>query len=102
LFNFLSSRWQPALIRRGHTGCLGMRVLWEIKGQHEWLTARIGDFDATACKCGLSDETDFRVDFTKLHVLVIAHFEFSNPAAASIGMEERRTLRTELGLGAGR
>ena len=78
-----------------------MRVLGEIKGQHEWLTARVGDFDATACECGLSDEADFRIDFTELHVLVIAHFEFSNPAAASISVEERRSLRTELGLGAG-
>ena len=72
-----------------------MRVLREIKGQHEWLTTRVGDFDTTVCECGLSDEADFRIDFTELHVLVIAHFEFSNPAAASIGVEERRTLRTE-------
>ena len=64
-----------------------MRVLWEVEGQDEWFSPRVLDFHPATVQCGLSDEADLRIDFTKLHVLVISHFEFSNPAAAAVRVD---------------
>jgi diacylglycerol kinase len=45
------------------------------------------NFDAAAIKCRLRQESNFRIEFAKLHILMIAHFEFPNPAAATIRVE---------------
>ena len=64
-----------------------MRLLREVKGQHQRFSSRILDFDAAAIKCGLGQESNFGVKFPQLHILVITHFESSNPAAPTICME---------------
>ena len=61
-----------------------MRVLREVEGQHERLSPRVFDFDTASGKRGLGDESDLGIDFAKLHVLVIFHFELSNTAASAI------------------
>lgn len=79
-----------------------MRVLWEIEGQHERFSPRVLDFDTTAVQRGLGDETDLGIEFTKLHVLVIFHCEFSNPTTSAVRMEQSWALRAEIRLGARR
>ena len=64
-----------------------MRLLREVKGQHQRFSSRILDFDAAAIKCGLSQESNFGIKFPQLHILVIAHFKFSNSATPTIRME---------------
>ena len=64
-----------------------MRLLREVKGQHQRFSSRILDFDAAAIKCGLGQESNLGIEFPQLHILVIPHFEFSNPAAATIRVE---------------
>ena len=64
-----------------------MRLLREVKGQHERFSSRVLDSDAAAIKCGLSQESNFGIKFPQLHILMIAHFKFSNPAAPTICME---------------
>lgn len=64
-----------------------MRLLREVKGQHERFSSRILDFDAAAIKCGLGQESNLGIEFPQLHILVIAHFKFSNPATPTIRME---------------
>ena len=78
-----------------------MRVLREVEGQHERFGPRVLDFDTAPGKRGLGDESDLWIDFAKLHVLVIPHFELSNPAAAAVRVEQRGALRAEIRPGAG-
>ncbi len=79
-----------------------MRVLREVEGQHERFSPRILDFDTASGKRGLGNESDLGIDFAKPHVLVISHFEFSNPTASAVRVEQRGTLRGEIRLGARR
>ena len=90
-----------ALAPNGNTGCSGMRVLREVEGQDERFSPRVLDFHAAAIQRGLGDKTDLGIDFAKLHVLVISHFELSNSAAAAVRVEQGGALRVEIGLGAG-
>ena len=77
-----------------------MCVLRKVKGQDKRFISRVFDFHTAISQCGLSDETDLRIDLAENHILVISHFEFSNAAASSVGMEQRRTLRAKSGLAA--
>lgn len=79
-----------------------MRVLREVEGQHERFSPRVLDFHATAVKCGLGNESDLGIKFAKLHVLVISHFEFPNPTASAVRVEQRGALWAEIRLGAWR
>ncbi len=49
-----------------------MRVLREVEGQHERFCSRVLDFHTAVCKCGLSDESDLRIDLAELHIVVIS------------------------------
>ena len=64
-----------------------MRLLREVKGQHQRFSSHILNFDAAAIKCGLSQESNLGIELPQLHILVIAQFESSNPAAPTICME---------------
>ena len=76
-------------------------MLREVEGQHERFGSRILDFDTAAGKCCLSNESNLRIDFTKLHILMISHFELSDTTASAIRVEQRGTLRAEIGLATG-
>ena len=78
-----------------------MRVLWEVEGQHERFSPRVLDFHPAAIQCSRGNESDLGVEFAKLHVLVIFHFELSNPATSAVRVEQRGALRAEIRLGAG-
>ena len=78
-----------------------MRMLREVEGQHEQFGSRILDFDTAVSKCGLSNESNLRIDFTELHILMISYFELSDTTASAIRMEQSGTLRTEMGLATG-
>ncbi len=76
-----------------------MRVLREVKGQHERFIPRVHDFDTASVERGLGDKADLWVNFSKLHVLVISHFEFPNPTLPTVRMEQRGTFWAEIRLG---
>ena len=48
----------------------------------------------------MGNESNFRVDFTENHVVMVLHLEFSNPALPAVGVEERGALRAEMCLAA--
>ena len=77
-----------------------MRLLREVEGQHERVTARVRDFHTATGKCGLSDKSDLGIDLAENHILVILHFELANSPTSAIRVEQCRTLRAEIRLAA--
>ena len=78
-----------------------MGVLRKVEGQHERLAPGILNFNTTTVQCCLSNETDFRIELTKLHVLMVVHRQLADTATATVSVEKRGTLRTEPSLGPG-
>jgi hypothetical protein len=78
----------------------GMRMLWKVKGQHQRFSAGVFDLHTTIRQCGLSDETNLRVDLSEQHILVIPYIKLTDAAASAIRMEQCGTFRAELRLSA--
>ena len=78
-----------------------MGVLREVEGQYERFGTGVLNFHPAIRKGGLGDESDFGIEFTENHILVIVDFELSNPTVSAISVEEGGAVGAESRFGAG-